>query len=192
MRGAAPRRGRRHGVYRRGHRTALRQKNSPTGVGSDKNLRRNIRRQGFGPGRKLQEAPAHYERGHPRGASKDGRPPTQHAHPRLDGSEQAVQDSRRDIIYIRSPGPPPRTVCHKDRTRGPQLQIRASGSLRPDHRPDPRVGIAPGKRLQRLLTAHQGQTQRDGASIRGKSPAQIGLLDMAEDGDEAHPLRRGI
>ena len=71
-------------------------------------------------------------------------------------------------------------------------ELRPSGSLRPDHRPDPRVGIAPGKRLQRLLTAHQGQTQRDGASIRGKSPAQIGLLDMAEDGDEAHPLRRGI
>ena len=78
----------------------------------------------LGTGGELQEAAAHHERRHPRHPYQDSRPSAQHAHAGLHAAQQAIQDCRRDALYLRSPGSPAGAEPHQDRAGKPQLQVR--------------------------------------------------------------------
>ena len=59
-------------------------------------------------------------------SDQDSRPAAQYAHVRFDASQQAIQNCRRDIVYLCSPRQSPGTVQDKDRTGESEFQVRTS------------------------------------------------------------------
>ena len=149
-----------------------------------------LREPGGAPGRELPQADRLDVERHPGAGREAGRPPPQHAHPRVHDQAEADPEGQGDARGLRAARPPARHPLAQVGARGPGLRHPAPEAVQRDPADGQPAPARPRGSSSRRPATILGARARGGGHHRRRDhrPREALLLDLRED----DPQRQGV